>query len=70
MKRPGAGPFALFAASVLLLVVPAGIPTFWDKHEGRFLDAARGILEDAEREFGYVRIALEHELPASLSAQA
>ena len=31
------------------------------------LDEARGILEDAEREFGYVRIALEHELPASLS---
>jgi CheY-like chemotaxis protein len=33
------------------------------------LDKARGILADAEREFGYVRIALEHELPASLSAQ-
>lgn len=34
------------------------------------LDAARRILEDAEREFGYVRVALEHELPASLSEKA
>ncbi|MCE9581588.1 MAG: glycosyltransferase family 39 protein [Planctomycetes bacterium] len=44
MKRPGAALSALMAAAVLLLVVPAGIPTLWDKHEGRFMEAARGML--------------------------
>lgn len=33
---------------VLLLVVPCGIPTLWDRHEGRFLESARGMLETGD----------------------
>ena len=34
------------------------------------IDKVSGILEDAGREFSYLRIALENEIPASLSAKA
>ncbi len=34
----------LALGAALLLVVPCAIPTLWDKHEGRFFEAARGML--------------------------
>lgn len=32
----------------MLLVVPCGIPTLWDRHEGRFLESARGMLDTGD----------------------
>ena len=34
----------LALAASLILVVPCAIPTLWDKHEGRFIESARGML--------------------------